>query len=371
MPEFNKLTTTEFLLKNILLVLSALFGILILFITHLMASFLVPIFIAFFTAFLLQPSIRQLSHMKVPTWLSAIVVIFVFTMILFLFFIILIISFQTFLYDLPDITREFRTIMMKALTDLSKNESFYRYVDQERYVDIILELVTKINFGSYMLGTMTKTFDIMKNFILYIISLIFILPGTGNLGIKVAKAFPGKGRKIQVLFYNITKQIQSYIIVKSLVSLLIGGITFLICLLFRVEYPLLWGFVTFLFNYIPYVGSIFAVPLPVILSYIQFQNLPISLLLMVTLTTFQMIIGNIVEPKFYSKGTNLSAIVVFTSLMIWGYIWGIAGVFLAVPIMSAFNLICENIESLKPISYLITVKKYRRRKKKKLFSQNE
>ena len=83
-----------------------------------------------------------------------------------------------------------------------------------------------------------------------------------------------------------------------------------------------------------------------------------------TLSVLYAIFSEILEPKFQGEGINLSPIIIFTSLFIWGYIWGIAGVFLAVPIMSGFNVICENIEVLKPISRLISNKKRINKKKK-------
>lgn len=348
------MTESERLLKNIFLVLSAALVIVLLYISKVMAGFLVPIFVAFFTAFLLQPFIHNLNKAKVPNWLSIILVVAIFLLILTTLMIILVASINNFAEDLPAYTIEFRQKIVDFFNNIYTNELIQKYIDLDRAMEMIFEMTTNINFGSYMMTTMSKTADMFKNVGLYIIALIFILPGVENVMTRVIKAFPNNDFRIRKVFYNVTVQIQNYIVVKSLVSLMIGLLSFIICLVFGIKYALLWGFVTFLLNYIPYLGSFIAVLPPVILSLIQFQSPIRSLILLIALTAAQMIIGNIVEPKFHSRGVNLAPIVIFTSLLIWGYLWGVAGVFLAVPLMSAFNLICENIESLRPISVLIS-----------------
>ena len=141
-----------------------------------------------------------------------------------------------------------------------------------------------------------------------------------------------------------------------MVSLLTGTISFLICFAFGIKYALLWGTVIFLFNFIPYIGAAVAVSFPLLLCIIQFQSFFKFILFAVILITVLAIMGNIVEPKFISRKVNLSPLIIIVSLLIWGYLWGIAGVVLAVPVMSAINLIFDNIETLRPISILISMK---------------
>ncbi|MCG8568720.1 MAG: AI-2E family transporter [Spirochaetes bacterium] len=352
-------------LKYILLMLIFFLLIIFLYFTHLMAGFLVPLFVALFTAFLLQPSIDKLSKAGVPNWLAIIIITALFLLVISFLLTILILSLQNFANDLPELSEEFRVKSLELFKRLSNLEIIQNYIDRERFLDLVFNIAAKINFGSYMLVTMTKTLELLKNFGLYILGLIFILPGISRIQWRIAKAFPKNERKIFVIFTNITRQIQNYIVVKSLVSLLIGFLSYLVCVIFKVKYAPLWGFITFLFNYIPYIGSIVAVQLPAALSLMQYQSALHTISLLILLTLFQNIVGNLIEPKFYSHGVNLTPIVIFTSLLIWGYIWGIAGVFLAVPVTSAINLICENISTLKPVSTLISVRRKKRKKKLK------
>jgi predicted PurR-regulated permease PerM len=231
------------------------------------------------------------------------------------------------------------------------------------FVDTVRQVISIDNFRYIIMKPVGIVLNFLKGFGLYALALIFIIPGMDKIPIKILKAFPDeKGPRINEMITNIKESIQNYIVAKSIISFGVGFLSFIICIIFQVKYALLWGVIIFLFNYIPYIGSIIAVIFPVTLSLIQFQSFPHFIFLLIALTTVQVIMGNIIEPKFMSKGVNLSPLIIIVSLLVWGYVWGIAGVILSVPIMSAFNIVCENISSLKPVNILISAEKKKKKK---------
>lgn len=355
-------------LRNIFLILLAFLFMGILYITHLMAGFLVPIFIAFFTAMFLHPFIHRLHQTRVPNWLSTVIVYVVFILIIAVFLTIIAISFTNFVTDLPDITRDFRNKIEELIIRVSQMEivkSFLRDDNfQEQMITMLIDMTTTVvsieNLQNYIIKPVGLTLNILKGFGLYALSLIFIIPGMGRISQKVFKAFPdGNGTKINNIINNIMDSMQSYMVAKSIISFILGLLSFIICVSFRVKYALLWGVVIFLFNYIPYIGSFIAVIFPLILSIVQFQSSIHFAFLAALLIGVQVVMGNVVEPNFMSRGVNLSPLVIFTSLLIWGYIWGIVGVILSVPITSAMNIVCENIEALHPVSVILSAKRKR------------
>jgi len=343
-------------LSHIYLMIGAFFVILILYLLHLMASFLVPIFVAFFTAFLLQPFIKNLQK-KLPLWLATLIVIVLSVLIISSLLFILFLYFQKLIHSFPLVLKEFQKSLLSLIDKLSEWEIVSAYFSQIRLKSMIFEFITKINFSTYMISTMTKTFNLLKDFIFFLIALIFILPGMNRIHIRISKAFPEKSEKINIILFNIMEQIQRYLFMKSIISFFIALTVILICILFNIKFALLWGFIIFLFHFIPYLGAISSVIIIVLYSLFQHQNIFLSLMLALVISVSYLSFSEILEPKLQSGGVNLSPIIIFTSLLIWGYIWGIAGVFLAVPIMSAFNVICENIEILKPINRLISNRK--------------
>ena len=270
---------------------------------------------------------------------------------------ILSISFASFVSDVPEITTEFRQNIIMLAGNLKQMKIFEDYND--RIVEMILGITQTVvsveNFKNFIIKPVGVTLDILKSFGIYALALIFMIPGMGSISDKVLQAFPDeRGKKINVIIIHVMEQIQKYVITKSIISLIVGTLSFVICLIFGIKYALLWATIIFLFNFIPIIGSIIAVMFPLMLSVVQYQSPVHFLFLLLFLTAVQVLMGNIIEPKFMSLSINLSPIIILISILVWGYIWGIVGVILSIPIMSTFNLVCENIKPLQPISIFIS-----------------
>jgi predicted PurR-regulated permease PerM len=171
----------------------------------------------------------------------------------------------------------------------------------------------------------------------------------------IKRALSGKrADEILDLVRRINSQIVRYVLVKSFISVGTGVLTGLICLALGIEFAFLWGFLTFLFNFIPYVGSLAAVSLPIGLSFLQFQQPLVPLVGVATLIPIQIIMGSILEPYLMGNQFNLSPIVILISLFFWTYVWGLAGAFLAVPLTAILRTVFSNIDSLRPVAHLIS-----------------
>ncbi len=348
--------------KKIFILLFILLFVIFMYLTSVFSGFLVPIIFAFFTAMFLHPFIHKLHETRIPSWLSTLIVYSFFILIIGIIFTIISISFTNFIGDLPGITEKMRKNITDLIKSVSDSEIFQKYFYKEKMTDTVINLVKNAlsleNFTKYIIKPLSATLDVLTSFGLYILYLVFIIPGMETISEKIINAFPEeRGAKINDIITSIKEKIQSYIVTKSVISFITGLLSFITCFAFGIKYALLWGAVMFLFNFIPYIGSFIALMFPLILCIIQYQSLLMLVFLAAILIGIQAVMGNIVEPKFLSRGVNLSPIVIITSLLVWGYLWGIAGVILAVPIMSAINLVCENFESLKPVSIMISVKK--------------
>jgi predicted PurR-regulated permease PerM len=274
------------------------------------------------------------------------------------------------LWDITSgLAENFQNRIIQLARYIATNEFLRQNINMDQVNTMVIDLASAFvsveNFKTFIVAPIGKTFDILRSFGLYVIALVFILPGMGRINESIQRAFPNEnGPKINKIISNIKSQIQNYMIAKTIISFGVAVISYFILLLFQIKYALLWAFIIFLFNYIPYIGSIIAVMFPMMMSIIIYQSFLHFSGLTASLIGAQVFMGNIVEPKFMSKGVNLSPIVIFTSLMVWGYVWGIVGVFIAVPMMSAFNLICENIEPLNFISTLISARQKEKKKRK-------
>ncbi len=349
--------TSKYFLRNIMIVLIGLFFIIVLYITHLMANLVVPIIVAFFTAMFLHPFIIRLKNIKIPNLISIFFVYVIFIITMSIILIILGISFTKFLRDLPDLTKNFSKDILNYLNNLYDIKFFKDNISIDELRKILKDTISFDNLNIFIIKPIFKTLNIIESIILFSFALIFIMPWFESIYDKVLIAFPGKkGRKINEIILTVVDQIQRYMSAKFIVSLLAGFTGFIICLIFNVKYPVLWRAVIFVMNFIPFIGPAIGVSLPVLLYLLQFQSFLNSSLLLLALVIDHVIIAYAVEPLVMSKGVNLNPLFILISLLIWGFVWGIAGVILSIPIMSALNLIFENIGPLKFVSILISTK---------------
>jgi AI-2 transport protein TqsA len=151
--------------------------------------------------------------------------------------------------------------------------------------------------------------------------------------------------KLQKTIKDITEQVQRYVITKLLISISVGVIVGFILWLFKIEFFIIWAFLAMLLNFIPNVGSVIAVILPALMALVQYESFSYALLLSGVIIVVQNIIGNIIEPKIFGDRLGLNPLVILLSLLVWGYIWGIVGMFLAVPLTAIGKIIMSNATS--------------------------
>jgi predicted PurR-regulated permease PerM len=132
--------------------------------------------------------------------------------------------------------------------------------------------------------------------------------------------------------------------------------------LIGVDFAVTWGALAFFLNFIPTVGSIVASIPPVLLALVQYYpSFWPAVITLVSVTTIQMGMGNALAPKILGDQLNLSPVVVLLSLLFWGWLWGIVGALISIPIAAAIKIVCENIKTLHPISVMMgSGKSYRR-----------
>lgn len=151
--------------------------------------------------------------------------------------------------------------------------------------------------------------------------------------------------KLQKTFKDITEQVQRYIVTKFLISLSVGLLVGIILWLFKIEFFIIWAAFAILLNFIPNVGSVFAVIMPTLMALVQYESFGYAAVVAAVLIVAQNIIGNIIEPKIFGDRLGLNPLVILLSLLLWGYIWGVVGMFLAVPLTAIAKIILSNSSS--------------------------
>lgn len=204
-------------------------------------------------------------------------------------------------------------------------------------------------------NVMSTTMGISWNFILIIIFLMFIVAQDGRLSERLATVLKEEHRiKSTQTMKNIQVQIQRYLLTKTVISLLTALVGMIFMALYGVDFILVCGILLFVLNFIPNIGSIIASGIPIIICLLQ-SGLDIrTITFALCITGTQMLFGNIIEPQIQGDRLNLSPIMVLVSLIFWGWVWGIVGMLLAVPITSAINIMLKQIDEKNLISAIIS-----------------
>lgn len=310
-------------------------------------SVVIPLMIAWLLSYICGPIVNYLVHRKVPLGVA----VFAVLMLLLVVFYFC----GTFLYGRVRNVLEVSPKYVAQLNSIYSDTVYNLHLSEEYLAGI--NWTEKL--GPKLTQLTASTAIWMGNFVgkllLILIFLVFMLLGKPYFRYKVERAFPpDRASKFSEMTASISKQIGQYLSVKVAISGTTGVLVWLALSLLHVEFALTWGALAFFLNFIPSIGSILASIPPILLAIVQYYPSPwIPVFTAVSLLLIQMTMGNVIEPKIMGDSLNLSPVVILLSLVFFGWLWGMVGALLSVPIAAAIKICCENVEALKPISILM------------------
>jgi predicted PurR-regulated permease PerM len=317
------------------------------FVLKITQSVMLPLFVAIMLTYIVSPAINILVKHHVPRFLAIFIVLLILTGFMYLIWQFLYSSGNAFVKEYALYQKKFKEI----IADISAGNFFNFHIPSN--------LIDEINWSSivskYFIIWSGSFVSFMGSLFLITIILIFILLEAPVFQKKVGMAFPGITRdRIFKVLETINNDIAKYLVVKTFVSLLTGVTVWFILLLADIDFPVIWGAIVFLLNYIPNIGSIFVVILISFQAFIQFYpSFGRFIVLAVLITAVQFIYGNLLEPKLQGHSLNISPVVILMFLLFWGFLWGPVGMLLSVPIAVAIKIVCENVSFLKSVSILM------------------
>ena len=160
--------------------------------------------------------------------------------------------------------------------------------------------------------------------------------------------------RMQAVLDQIDGDIRIYIRIKTTLAVVTSALAYTVMALVGVDFAGFWAVMVFFFYYIPTVGSILAIISPAILTLVQFDHLTPFLVVLLVFGTIQIVTANVIEPAIMGRSLNLSPLVVIISLMVWGTLWGVVGMFLCVPIMVVGLIVLAQFKTTRPIAVLLS-----------------
>lgn len=306
----------------------------------LIAQFLLALFIAV----VCMPTIRWMENKKIPRSVAIVLVLLFILTLVYLVVILVGDSIESFTGN-KALYVEKLDAQLRALTNWLISIGIPA---QGVEVSTIIEKADIMSLVTRLIGGLGVIFG---DFFVIFLSVIFILAETTSFPAKFRKAFSDSQDKM-VHVNVVLGKIRHYLAIKTVASLLTGVLVSLLLLFIGVDYPFLWGVLTFLLNYIPNIGSIMAALPALILALVQLG--PIAMLYTaIVFFAVNNLIGNFLEPKFMGKMLGLSTLVVFMSLIFWGWIFGPVGMFLSVPLTMMIKIVLDTNDGTRWLGILL------------------
>lgn len=321
---------------------------LVFYLLKILSFIFIPLVFSMFIALLFLPLMRWFGKRKVPKIVSVIIVI------------LLIVTGLKIGVELVQLSSKQIMTSDAAFFDKAQvklNEIVFYLEDNfgiefQKDKSVLFQFLEKENIGS--------TFDFLRKFLTSILMTAFFVVLWLVESINVHKLLNNtllkqKHASIRA-FMKIEKDLITFIKVKFFVSMLTGIATGLACLFFDVSFPIFWGLFAFVINFVQMVGSFIAVVSLSIFAFVELDQTGTLLFFVLAISGVQILIGAILEPIFMGKSFSINIIAVLVMLMFWGFLWGIPGLIMAIPITVFIKIILEQFPSTKIIAGLLSGK---------------
>jgi predicted PurR-regulated permease PerM len=311
---------------------------------YLAQSVVVLFLVSFFLALLGTPPVLWLKEKRIPSVIAVLVVMAVMIIILILIGVQIGSSISNFSNELPALQARVR----EQVLELSAVLRSKGYPGTQK---ILLDYVNTEALMKFTAGLLSELSSVISDLVLVILMVTFILLEASSFPVKL-RAILGNPEQVFPRFTKFVVDIKKYVFIKTLINLVAGILVAVWMYILGVQFPILWGFLTFLLHYIPNIGPVIAAIPAALLAFVQLGTQ--SALLVIAGNIFiGFIIGNVVEPRLMGRKLGLSTLVVFVSLIFWGSLLGLIGAILCIPLTMTIKFAFESNETTKWIAVLL------------------
>jgi predicted PurR-regulated permease PerM len=310
------------------------------------SSLLEPLFLALFLAIICGSPISSLKSRGLPAWMASSIVGTVALTVVVLLAILLGRTAGAFHDELPNYQAQFNELLASWISWLAE-----RSVELD--TDAIAGILDPASALGFFGGFLSGLGDVLGNFVLILFTVVFILADAPSFPGKLASGENRNYHRHLTAFQDLAQAMNSYIATKALVSAVTGILIWLGLLLLEVKFAALWGFLAFLLNFIPNIGSTVAAVPAVLLSFLE-MNLLLTGSIIALYLMVNILIGNLIEPRWMGQRVGLSTLAVFLSLVFWGWMFGPVGMFLSVPLTMLLKYLAMQNNDTVWISVLLS-----------------
>jgi predicted PurR-regulated permease PerM len=336
--------------------LTGLFILALFYTMYFMRAILLPIVLALLLSYLLRPIVRALARAKIPTPLGA-------ALILIALFLWIGYGISTLAAPaagwlekapsgLQELQRKF-VPMKKSMTQVAQATG---EIEKLATPDSPTKTAVEVKRHPITEVLYMRTPEFIASALLLLILLYFLLAYDGVFVAKLIKLMPtlaDKKRAVSIA-HEIESHISRYLLTVTMVNTCLGLAVGTTVGLLGLRNPVMWGVVVAVLNFVPYLGALTGIICMTIGATLSFDSLSYALVFPAVYLLFSTLEGNFVTPWVMGRSLTLNPVIILLSLTFWGWMWGIAGVILAVPILAAFKIFCAHIKPMEPLAEFLS-----------------
>ncbi len=321
-------------------------------------SLLLPLFLALLLAAFLQPLVQKLNRLRIPDMAGAAIVVFFFVLAL-----------AGAIYELSSPAQDWMNrgplLLQKADHKLSALKQSIKKAQEktQQFEDIgkLEESKAKVTVrGPSLSERIFKQTGLLLATVAVVLVLIYFLLAQGRPTLRLLTYDlwgEEQGKRLMNLLVKIQQDIASYLTTLSLIYLIFGTVIAVAMALFGMPTPVLWGVVSTVMHFIPFLGPVITFFILCGVSFLTFDTWPKILLPLLFYCCLAGLEGYFITPMVLGRRLTLNPIMVFGAILFWGWMWGIVGVFLAVPILASIKIICDDVEWLRLVGQILSSEK--------------
>ena len=338
--------------------LTGIFLLLLFYALHFAAPVLMPIAVAVLLNLLLAPAVRQLTKLRIPQALGAALVLSAGLGIFIAAVMLLTDPAREWMdkapsgfYEIENKLRAFKEPIEKIREASAQIEKAAQLGQEEQPTQKV-----EIDDASLTRIVLTGTPQVLSGFAITFVLLYFLLAAGDSIRRKVVRIIPSfqdKKRAVSIMA-RMEDDISYYLLTITLINIGLGAAVTLALSLLGAPNPLLWGVMVALFNYAPYLGAAASLIILTAVGFLSFDSLGQALLVPGVFFSLSLLEGQIITPMILGSRLLLSPVAIFIAMVAWGWLWGVVGALIAIPMLASAKIICENLDPLKPVAEFLS-----------------
>jgi predicted PurR-regulated permease PerM len=336
--------------------LTGLFILAILYTMYFTRSVLLPIVLAVLLSYLLRPVVRALTKLKIPSLISSALVLISLLALVTYGLSSLVTPFAGWLQKAPTGFEELQHKLMPVKQSLAQVAQASGQI--EKLAAPESQTAPKVEVQQHPITDMlfVRTPEFIASAVLLLILLYFLLAYDGVFMSKLIKLLPtlsDKKRAVSIVL-DIESHVSRYLVTVTIINICLGVAVGTTVGLLGLRNPVMWGTMVAVLNFVPYLGALTGIVCMTVGAVLSFDSFGYALIFPAVYLGYGILEGSFITPWVMGRSLTLNPVIILLSLTFWGWMWGIVGIILAVPILAAFKIFCAHIEPMEPIAEFLS-----------------